>query len=241
MIRLEHLNKRYPGAAQAALDDVSLHVPRGGLFGLLGPNGAGKTTLMSILTGTLTADSGSVTIGGHALAQEPATVRALLGYAPQELAFYPGLTVAENLELFACLTPRATAHSLARAQEVADLKAHRGKRAETLSGGLKRRLNFAIALLGEPQVLCLDEATAGVDPQSRNFLIEAVRNLAQDGVTVLYSTHYMEEIERLCASAAILDQGQLVAQGPLDALRIEGERLEAAFLRLTHTRLRDSI
>ncbi len=239
MIRIEHLNKRYPAAAESALAGVSLHVPRSCLFGLLGPNGAGKTTLMSILTGTLSADSGSVTIGGQSLAESPEAVRAMLGYAPQELAFYPGLTVGENLELFACLTPRASERTLQRAQEVADLKPHLGRQAEALSGGLKRRLNFAIALLGEPQLLCLDEATAGVDPQSRNFLIEAVRTLAQDGVTVLYSTHYMEEIERLCERAAILDHGHIVADGTLDALCIDGERLEAAFLRLTETRLRD--
>lgn len=232
MIQIQDLHKRYPGASRAALAGIDLAIPEGSAFGLLGPNGAGKTTLLSILTGVLRADRGRV---------DGAGAPGSIGYAPQELAFYPGLTVRENLDLFVALTPGADAASRDRACGIADLEGHLGKPASQLSGGLKRRLNFAIGLLGRPRLLVLDEPTAGVDPQSRNFLIDAVRGLRADGVTVLYSTHYMEEVERLCDRVAILDEGRVVAEGPLEALRQRGdERLEDVFLRLTHTALRDA-
>lgn len=237
MIHIHALHKQYRDAARPALAAVDLQVPAGSVFGLLGPNGAGKTTLISILTGTLRSDSGQVQVAG----MPAADARHLIGYAPQELAFYPGLSVRENLEIFAALTPGADRSGIARAVTTAGLEAHGDKRAGTLSGGLKRRLNFAIALLGRPRLLCLDEPTAGVDPQSRNFLLETVRSLRDQGVTVLYSTHYMEEIERVCDRVAILDEGRVIAHGSLDELRGSGgERLEEVFLRLTRTQLRDA-
>jgi ABC-2 type transport system ATP-binding protein len=240
LIHARGLLKRYRGAAQAALDGVDLDVAAGVVFGLLGPNGAGKTTLMSLLTGTARADGGTLTVAGCALPAQIDALRPQLGFAPQELAFYPALSVAENLQLFARLTPHADADSLARAIDVADLQAHLRKRAETLSGGLKRRLNFAIALLGRPRLLLLDEPTAGVDPQSRNFLLERVRALRDDGVTVLYSTHYFDEVERVCDRALILDHGRVVAHGTLPELRGVHARLEDAFLQLTDRALRDA-
>ncbi|MFP5306920.1 MAG: ABC transporter ATP-binding protein [Gammaproteobacteria bacterium] len=241
MIQIDDLCKRYPRSAQPALDHFSLHVPAGCAFGLLGPNGAGKTTLISIITTTLQPDAGSVRVGGHDVRTQAHAVRALTAYAPQELAFYPGLSVGENIRLFAALTPGADAGSIAAALRVADLEAHLRKRAEHLSGGLKRRLNFAIALLGRPRLLCLDEPTAGVDPQSRNFLLAAVRRLCDEGMTVLYSTHYMEEVERLCERVAIIDGGRLLACDTPAALRRHpDERLEGVFLRLTRPELRDA-
>ncbi len=239
MIHVSGLIKRYPRSAQAALDGLSFEIATGTVFGLLGPNGAGKTTLMSILTGILPADRGSVRIAGHALPQQIDAVRALLGVAPQELAFYPPLSVAENLRLFAQLTPGASKASLDAAIVTADLGAHLRKRADSLSGGLKRRLNFAIALLGQPQLLLLDEPTAGVDPQSRNFLLDRVAELRRGGTTILYSTHYLEEIERVCDAALIIDHGRALAQGPLRQLRGTHARMEDAFLALTRTALRD--
>ncbi|MGH8444730.1 MAG: ABC transporter ATP-binding protein, partial [Solimonas sp.] len=204
-----------------------------------GPNGAGKTTLMSLLTGIASADRGSLRIAGEALPRRIAAVRPLLGFAPQELAFYPTLTVAENLRLYARLTPGADAAATAGAIATADLGGQLGKRAEALSGGLRHRLNFAIALLGRPRLLLLDEPTAGVDPQSRNFLLERIVELRRDGVTVVYSSHYMEEIERVCDAALILDRGRVLAQGPIAALRGAHTRIEDAFLHLTDRRLRD--
>lgn len=239
MIHARGVRKQYPGAQQAALTELAFDVPAGGVFGLLGPNGAGKSTLMAILTGVLRADAGTLTIAGHDIPTQMAAVRPLLGFAPQELAFYPTLTVAENLRLFSQLTPSATRETLDQAIATADLSAHLGKRAEALSGGLKRRLNFAIALLGQPKLLLLDEPTAGVDPQSRNFLLERMLALRDQGVTIIYSTHYLEEIERVCERALILDHGRVIAHGKLDELRGAHARFEDVFLELTDRALRD--
>ncbi|MGH8461359.1 MAG: ABC transporter ATP-binding protein [Stenotrophobium sp.] len=240
MIDISRLNKRYANAAQPALDNVSLHVAAGEIFGLLGPNGAGKTTLISILTGMLSKDGGKLVIGGINLDDDIAAIRRLIGYVPQDLAFYPGLTVRENLRLFSALS-FAPLQQLDFSIEIADLAKHLGKLAHTLSGGLQRRLNLAIGLLGQPKLLCLDEPTAGVDPQSRHFLIETVKTLGRQGMTVLYTTHYLEEIERACTRIAILDQGRIIAEGTLDRLLAQsGGNLESLFLRMTRHELRDS-
>ncbi|MFT4046867.1 MAG: ABC transporter ATP-binding protein [Solimonas sp.] len=239
MIHARGLLKHHRGAASAALAGIDLDVDSGSVFGLLGPNGAGKTTLMSLLSGLDTADAGTLCVAGCTLPAQIRSLRPQLGYAPQELAFYPGLSVAENLQLFAQLTPGSDAALQARAIEAADLGTHLRKPAHALSGGLQRRLNFAIALLGRPRLLLLDEPTAGVDPQSRNFLLERVRALTDDGVTVLYSTHYFEEIERICDHALVLDHGRVVGRGTLAELRGPHARLEDAFLQLTHRELRD--
>ena len=239
MIAIDSLSKRYVGTGHPALDGVTLQIPPASIFGLLGPNGAGKTTLISILAGIIRADSGSIRIDDRRLEAGHAG-REAIGYCPQELAFYPGLSVRENLRLFADLSGGPDADAMAFAIASGDLSAHLGKRAGALSGGLKRRLNFAIALLARPRLLCLDEPTAGMDPQSRNFLLDAIASLRSHGVTVIYSTHYMEEIERLCDRVAILDRGRLLACDAVAALRkAPDERLEQLFLRLTHADLRD--
>lgn len=239
VIHARGLTKLYRGAEQPALAGIDFDVAAGSVFGLLGPNGAGKTTLMSLLTGILRADAGRLTVAGAELPAQIDALRPLLGFAPQELAFYPALSVDENLRLFAKLTPGADAASRAAAIATADLGAHLQRRAETLSGGLKRRLNFAIALLGRPRLLLLDEPTAGVDPQSRNFLLERVAALRASGVTVLYSSHYLEEIERICDAALLLDRGRVVMHGDIGTLRGAHARIEDAFLQLTERTLRD--
>ncbi|HUP91115.1 MAG TPA: ABC transporter ATP-binding protein [Solimonas sp.] len=239
MIRITALHKRYPGAEHVALDDVSLEVPAGCVFGLLGPNGAGKTTLISVLTGMLAKDRGTVQVGGCDLDADPRAVRRQIGLVPQELAFYPGLGVGENLRLFGQLTPGFTPARLEFAIATSELGAHLAKPARALSGGLKRRLNLAIGLLGDARLLCLDEPTAGVDPQSRNFMVETVRRLGAEGYTVLYTSHYLDEIERACDRVAILDHGRVLVQGALPELLADGASLEALFLRLTHRALRD--
>lgn len=239
MIKIAHLSKRYHGAAHAALDNVSLDIAHGCVFGLLGPNGAGKTTLISILTGMLSRDAGDVLIGDLNLDQDLAAIRRRIGYVPQQLAFYPSLTVRENLKIFATLSS-GPAEQIQFSVETANLGEHLNQRAGNLSGGLQRRLNLAIGLLGQPDFLLLDEPTVGVDPQSRHFLIEVIRKLAQQGMTVLYTTHYMEEIERVCEQIAILDHGRIIAEGPLKALLAQGDgNLESLFLRLTQHALRD--
>lgn len=240
MIKISGVTKRYSRAANPALDNISLEVGSGIIFGLLGPNGAGKTTLISILTGMLLKDAGKVEIDGLNVDDDIAAIRRRIGYVPQDLAFYPALSVAENLKVFAALSPNAGQKQLTFAIETADLGAHLKKPAQTLSGGLKRRLNLAIGLLGQPKLLFLDEPTAGVDPQSRHFLIETIKRLRDQGMTILYTTHYMDEIERACERIAILDHGRVIAAGAIGELLARSSgNLESLFLELTQPALRD--
>jgi ABC-2 type transport system ATP-binding protein len=244
VIEIQDLQFRYPGADRDALGSLTLDIRAGSLFGLLGPNGSGKTTLISILTGLLDASAGRVSIDGRALPEGIAVVQAFSALVPQDYAFYPRLTVAENLRFFAGVLElgAGSAASIAEVVEVAGLKDFMGKRAEHLSGGLKRRLNLAIGLLNRPRLLFLDEPTVGIDPQSRQFILEAIKHLNAAGTTVIYTTHYMDEVQQLCDSIGVLDEGRLLAQGSLeDLLRAApGQRnLEELFLHLTGRRLRD--
>ena len=221
MLAIKHLGYRYPRASTAALDDVSLEVQRGGVLGLLGPNGAGKTTLISHLTGTLALQQGEILIDGEPLSTVRARTPTRIAVAPQEYAFYPMLTVAENLACFAGAGRLAGAQRKLRIDAclaVAQLERFAATRAEQLSGGLKRRLNLAIALLPEPELILFDEATVGVDPQSRAFVLDAITALARQGAAVIYSSHYMEEIEAIADHVVILDHGRVLRAGSLDDL-----------------------
>ena len=221
MLKVDGVSYRYRDAAVPALQDVSLTLPSGGIYGLLGPNGAGKTTLISLLAGLLTVADGNISLNGQPLAEARAANPRAIALVPQDYAFYPMLTVAENLAFFAGALGLArderrqqidTAIAFARLEQVT------GKRAEQLSGGLRRRLNLAIGLLGRPQLLLLDEPTVGVDPQSRSFLLESIAALPAAGTAVLYTSHYMEEVEAICQRVAILDQGRVLSEGTLDDL-----------------------
>ncbi|TXT32591.1 MAG: antibiotic transport system ATP-binding protein [Rhodocyclaceae bacterium] len=221
MLEIDGVSYRYRDAAAPALQDVSLNIPAGGIYGLLGPNGAGKTTLISLLAGLLTAADGRISLNGQPLADARAANPRAISLVPQDYAFYPMLTVAENLAFFAGAL--GLAHGERRQQTDAAIAFARleqvtGKRAEQLSGGLRRRLNLAIGLLGRPQLLLLDEPTVGVDPQSRSFLLESIAALPAAGTTVLYTSHYMEEVEAICQRVAILDQGRVLSEGTLDDL-----------------------
>ncbi|MFM7148384.1 MAG: ABC transporter ATP-binding protein, partial [Gemmataceae bacterium] len=197
-----------------ALDGVSFEVAEGEFFGLLGPNGAGKTTLMSILSGLSDPGAGSVRLDGRPLVRNDRETRRLLGLVPQELAIYDQLTARENLkffgELFGC---RGSAQRKWVEQLLAavGLESRADDRAATYSGGMKRRLNLAVALVHRPRLLLLDEPTVGVDPQSRNLIFEEVRRLNADGMTIVYTSHYMEEVEALCRRIGIMDHGRLLA------------------------------
>ncbi|MDR3087056.1 MAG: ABC transporter ATP-binding protein [Azoarcus sp.] len=225
MIHFANLRYRYhPGVdtTPPALDGVSLDIGRGGIFGLLGPNGAGKTTLISLLAGLLSPQDGSLAIDGEPLAAWRARQPTAIALAPQDYAFYPMLTVAENLDFFAGvqgLPAPQRKRNCAEAIAFACLEAVVNRRAGELSGGLRRRLNLAIGLTGMPDVLLLDEPTAGVDPQSRHFLLDAVRRFAAAGHTVLYTSHYMEEIEAVCSALAIMDNGKVLTTGTLAEVR----------------------
>lgn len=226
MIDIEDLTFRYAHAPQAAIHDLSLHIRSGSLFGLLGPNGSGKTTLISILTGLLVPVSGQACIDGHVLPAQARAVQAFSALVPQEYAFYPRLSVTQNLRCFAGVLGIAATERHARlhtALNVTGLTDFINRRADRLSGGLKRRLNLAIGLLNRPRLLLLDEPTVGIDPQSRHFILETIKQLNAQGTTVVYTTHYMEEVEMLCDEIGVLDQGRLLAHGTLAELLNRGE------------------
>ena len=213
LLTLTEVSFRYPGAPQSAVQQVSLQPQPGEVFGLLGPNGAGKSTLMALISGLLTAQSGQIDRRAKRFA-----------LVPQELAFYPMLSCRENLEFFAGVQGLRGAQARQRVQhciELAQLQAAAGQRAAQCSGGLKRRLNFAIGMLTDPDLLLLDEPTVGVDPQSRAHLLAAVASLRQQGKTLIYTSHYMDEVQALCDRLAIIDHGRVLVQGRLDALLTE--------------------
>lgn len=204
-----------------AVDGVSFRIAPGETYGLLGPNGAGKTTTISMIAGLIAADAGSVTLAGEVMTPRTTELKRHLGLVPQELAIYPDLTGRENLTLFGRLQGLTGAELKQRVAEVLELigLADRAKdRSKEYSGGMKRRLNIGIGLLNRPTLLILDEPTVGVDPQSRNAILESVEALSVEGMAVLYTTHYMEEAERLCDRIGIIDSGRLQAAGTRDEL-----------------------
>ena len=249
ILSVDGLVKRYGDLT--AVDHVSFDVQPGEVYGLLGPNGAGKTTLLSVISGLVRPSAGGVRVGGHAVERDPVPAQRLMGVVPQALALYPDLTVRQNLTYFARLRGlrgAARRDEIAAALAAVDLEAVADRRAKTLSGGMNRRLNIAIGLVGRPRLLLLDEPTVGLDPQSRRHILDAVRRLADDGMAVLFTSHYMEEVEYLCRRLSILARGRVIAQGPLDEVRalagdgvvvrvplpaaaLDGEALDVAALR----------
>ena len=190
LVDIEALSYRYPGAEEAAIDDISLQIERGELFGLLGPNGAGKSTLVSLIAGLYKPDAGSISLDSEPVHLGQSSVAVV----PQEYAFYGQLSAAENLAYFAGvlgLTGAEKTQAINWSLNAAGLDGVATRRADTYSGGLKRRLNFAIGVLRKPKLLILDEATANVDPQSRAFLLDTIRDLNRDGVTIIYTSHLL--------------------------------------------------
>ncbi len=206
----------------AAVDGVSFDIASGEIFGLLGPNGAGKTTTISMIACLLAPDAGRITVDGHSAATDSIGVRSKLGVVPQEIALYPTLTAAENLRFWGRMygmSGKPLAEAVDYGLAMAGLEDKAKKRVETFSGGMKRRINIAAGVLHRPSVLLMDEPTVGIDPQSRNHILDLVRQLNADGMTVLYTSHYMEEVEALCDRIAIMDHGKVIANGDLDELR----------------------
>jgi ABC-2 type transport system ATP-binding protein len=221
MLTLVNVRKSF--GSLVAVNDLSITVRRGEVFGLLGPNGAGKSTTVSLAVGLLRPDSGTVRIEGRG---DPATpsVRQRLGVAPQSLALYDMLTAEENLSFFGqmySLSGATLATRVAWCLDFVGLTDRKGDYVGTFSGGMKRRLNLAAALVHDPDLLLLDEPTVGVDPQSRNKIFESIEALRDQGRTIIYTTHYMEEAERLCNRIAIVDHGRLLALGTLTELLAE--------------------
>jgi len=245
VLSTENLVKIYPDANQPALDGLTLSIARGSIFGLLGPNGAGKTTTISILCTLLRPTAGKVSVLGHDVVHQADAVRRLIGLVPQDIALYPSLTARENLRYFARIQRIPGRQLEARVDECLELVGllnRADQRISTFSGGMKRRANLAVGILHEPELLFLDEPTVGIDAQSRHLILERLAELNRSGMTLLYTTHYMEEAQQLCDQIAIIDSGRVVARGvPSELVKTapDCENLEDLFLALTGKQLRD--
>ncbi|MHB1016648.1 MAG: ABC transporter ATP-binding protein [Coriobacteriia bacterium] len=220
MVNVQSLVKRF--GELAAVDDVSFTIEQGEIFGLLGPNGAGKTTTISMISCLIDPTAGAITVDGNDVATAPGAVKSALGVVPQEIALYPTLSAQENLSFWGQmygLSGSELKQAVAEALELAGLADRAKERVEKYSGGMKRRINIAAGILHKPKVLLMDEPTVGIDPQSRNHILETVKGLNAAGMTVLYTSHYMEEVEYLCDRIAIMDHGRIIAEGTLNELR----------------------
>ncbi len=211
-IKIQNLSKSYDNSI--VLDNINLTIEEGSIFGLLGPNGAGKSTLVYILNNILQKDSGCISFFGKDFDTNTSYVKEHSSYVPQTYAFYPDLSVVENLEFFGSLYGLAGKELKSKIEfciEVTSLHRYKNKRAYSFSGGVKRRLNIAIGLLNNPKILYLDEPTVGIDPQSRNYILQMIKELNKEkNLTIVYTSHYMEEIEYLCDDIAILDNSSII-------------------------------
>jgi ABC-type multidrug transport system ATPase subunit len=235
MIRIKNLTKRYDTIP--ALNQLSMTIGKGVIFGLLGPNGAGKTTLLSILNGLTTFQEGEVEIFGLPLQTKLKQIRRRCTFIPQSLALYENLSVIENLRFFAgiqSVTGATLQNNLDYAISVNQLQSLLEQKAATLSGGQKRRLNIAIGLLNNPEILYFDEPTIGIDPESRNDILETIQSFKEDNKTVVYTSHYMDEIEKICDEAAIINHGEIIRQGQLQAMLHE-KNDHSAVIELLHS------
>ncbi|NBD34622.1 MAG: ATP-binding cassette domain-containing protein [Chloroflexi bacterium] len=221
LVKVTDLVKRYTSDGVNAVDGITFEVLEGEIFSLLGPNGAGKTTTLSVLSTLLTPTSGDVTVSGHAVTKEPMEVRRSIGVVPQELAVYEELSAYENLRFWGemrGLYGKNLTHEIEEKLELTGLSDRSKDRVKTFSGGMKRRLNLAVGLLGNPPLMMLDEPTVAIDPQSRRYILDWVKEVNRNGITVLYTTHYMEEAQELSDRIGIIDHGQLIAVGTLEEL-----------------------
>jgi len=218
-IAIKGLRKSYGDTI--ALDGIDLNIPSGRCYGFLGPNGAGKTTAMSIISTYLPADAGEITVGGIDAAKNPSGVRRMLGVVPQEASLYEDLSARENILFFGGLYGIDKAKLSKKTSELIDLlglKERADEQVKRYSGGMKRRLNIACSIAHDPPIVLMDEPTVGIDPQSRNFIYEFIEGLSAQGRTIVYTSHYMEEVERLCHRVAIIDHGRIIAEGTKDEL-----------------------
>jgi len=232
MFHVTSLVKRYGDLR--AVDGVSFEVLRGEIYGLLGPNGAGKTTTMSMLSGLLRPDDGEIRFDGIDLTADPIRVKAQLGVVPQETALYETLSARENLRFWGGLYGLAggdLTRAVDRALEHVGLTARAGESVEKYSGGMKRRLNLALGLVHGPRAVLLDEPTVGIDPQARANILDVIRDVARQGTTVVYTTHYLEEAEALCNRIGIMDHGRILAEGTLDELKRQAGEAELITVR----------
>jgi ABC-2 type transport system ATP-binding protein len=248
-VEVQHLVKTF--GKHEAVKDISFTIGKGEIFGLLGPNGAGKSTTMNMMCGYLEATSGDTLIDGQSVTREPRKVKRMIGVVPQEIALYNDLNALENLEFFGAIYGLSSKARKERAQELVHfvgLYERRKEAVKKFSGGMQRRINMAIALMHQPAFLMMDEPTVGVDPQSREHIFATIEQLRDQGTTILHTTHYMEEAERLCNRIAIMDEGQIIAAGTLEQLLAMRDQhrevqrphgLQELFIQLTGKTLRD--
>lgn len=245
VIQIENLTKWYKGNNRAAVNNISLDIPEGRIFGLLGPNGAGKTTMIRILCGLLAPTSGNVTIGGYSLKSDKKGIKKIIGVVPQEIALYATLTAWENLLIYGGICGLKGSYLKNRINnllEIFGLEKSRNQQVRKYSGGMKRRLNLIAGIIHNPKILFLDEPTVGVDVHSKNVIIENLFEINREGTTIVYTSHYLEEAENLCSYIAIIDEGSIITRGTLDDIRKEhntDSKLEDIFLQLTGRQLRD--
>lgn len=235
MIEIKNLRKSYNG--HEALKGISFAIQKGEFYGLLGPNGAGKTTTISIMSSILKPDSGEVIIDGMNIDTHPGQAKQLIGVVPQEIALYGDLTASENLHFWGGLYGVSSSELKKRSEEVLHLFGlydRRNDNVKTYSGGMKRRINIAAALLHQPKILFMDEPTVGIDPQSRNLIFEVIEKLHKEGMTIVYTTHYMEEAERFCDRIGIIDNGQIIAEGTLKELKSNSALKEVVVVTYDH-------
>lgn len=243
-LHIENLSFTYPGQVSQSLKDINLRIDQGEKFGLLGPNGAGKTTLMSILTGVLPVQKGSVKLFGTEIKKNDKSLNKLFGFVPQDFSLYPELSPKENLEFFgawAGLSGNEVKRRTNELLEIIGLTDVKNKPVTTFSGGMKRRVNLAIGVIHRPRILFLDEPTVGVDVQSRHAILAYLKELNEQGTTLIYTSHQLNEAELLCDRIAMIDEGQIIVNDELKhLLSVHNEKgLEGLFLKLTGKSFRD--
>ena len=244
-VQLHKLTKQYPHSNKRAVSELSLEIQEGSVFGLLGPNGAGKSTTVMMLCGLMRPDSGTISVFGLDMGNHGVDIRKRIGVAPQEIALFPTLTAYENLFYFGRMYGMPTREIRAQIKkylEVFGLSEKGRKIVSTFSGGMKKRLNLIAALLHQPKLVILDEPTAGVDVQSRNMILDFLDTLKAEGTTIIYSSHVLEEAERICSHLGIVDEGKLVTTGTSVSImkaHQDCKNLEQVFLKLTGKNIRD--
>ena len=244
MISISGLIHSYKGVATPAVDGLDLEIPTGSFFGLLGPNGAGKTTTISIIAGLIKPKAGTLLVDGKSWKANSKSIKRSIGLVPQEIALYDSLTAAENLQFFGKNYGIAGSDLTPKIDELLEnfgLTDHRKKLISEYSGGMKRRVNLMVALLHDPKILILDEPTVGIDVHSRHMINTYLKELNGRGMTMIYTSHQLEETEKICDKLAIMDHGKLIAQGQTSELlsQIEGHALNDLFIHLTGNQLRD--
>lgn len=245
IIEIHALSKSFKEGFEPALNEINLHIAKNEVFGLLGPNGAGKTTLISIVCGVLNPTKGKVLIDGYDIQHHKNQISQIIGVVPQDIALYPTLTARENLNFYGAMYGLKGEEKNKRIQywlEKLGLSQAADRKVATFSGGMKRRVNLIASVLHQPKILFLDEPTVGVDVQSRNVIIEQLKELNEQGMTIIYTSHHMEEAENFCSTIAIIDYGKILTIGSSKKLIEQtpgAQHLEDVFLNLTKRKLRD--